>query len=52
MFDKETDKACLISSYDGGYDKYLNPLLESIRFKRWKTIYNQILHDEKVLFAI
>ena len=34
MFDKETDKACLISSYDGGYDKYLNPLLESIRFKR------------------
>lgn len=34
LFDSETDKACLISAYDGGKDTYLNPLLKSIRFKR------------------
>ena len=33
MFDYETGKACLISSYDGGYEEYLKELINSIRFK-------------------
>ena len=33
IFDLETGKVCLISSYDGGYEEYMKDLLNSIRFK-------------------
>ena len=33
LFDKQTGKVAVISSYDGGYDEYLKPFLSSIRFK-------------------
>lgn len=33
MFDYETGKVCVISSYDGGYEEYIEELLNSIRFK-------------------
>lgn len=33
MFDYETGKVCVISCYDGGYEEYLEELLNSIRFK-------------------
>lgn len=33
IFDYETGKVCVISSYDGGYEEYLEELLNSIRFK-------------------
>lgn len=32
LFDKPSGKVCLVSSYDGGYDSYIDELLESIRF--------------------
>ena len=33
MFDIDEGKACVISCYDGGYDEYIEELLNSIRFK-------------------
>lgn len=33
MFDIEAGKVCVISCYDGGYDEYIEELLNSIRFK-------------------
>ena len=33
LFDKQTGKVAVVSSYDGGYDDYLKPFLSSIRFK-------------------
>lgn len=33
IFDSQTTKACLISSYDRGNDEYMKPLIKSIRFK-------------------
>ena len=32
LFDKPSGKVCLVSSYDAGYDLYIDELLESIRF--------------------
>ena len=33
LFDYETGKVCLISSFDGGYEDYIDELIKSIRFK-------------------
>lgn len=33
IFDYDTGKVCLISSYDGGYEEYIEELINSIRFK-------------------
>ena len=33
IFDYDTGKVCLISSYDGGYEEYIDELINSIRFK-------------------
>ena len=33
LFDYDTGKVCLISSYDGGYEEYIDELIKSIRFK-------------------
>ena len=34
MFDYETGKVCVISSYDGGYEEYMEELLNSVRFNQ------------------
>ena len=33
IFDYDTGKVCLISSYDGGYEEYIDELINTIRFK-------------------
>lgn len=33
LFDYETGKVCLISSFDGGYEEYIEELIKSVRFK-------------------
>lgn len=33
MFDEATGKACFASAYDGGYDRYVNQFISSVRFQ-------------------